>query len=56
MLKLHRRPTREPAAPPRAEPPSARSLVSATSVDPERTEDVAAWLRASGTRSTVRSA
>ena len=37
------------------EPPSSRTLVSATSVDPERTEDVAAWLRASGTRSTVRS-
>ena len=45
MLKLHRR-SREDAPPAPHEPPPGHASVPATSVDPERIEDVAAWLLA----------
>lgn len=51
MLKLHRRPNREVDLDP--EPAPSRPVVCATSVDPERTEDVAAWLRAEATTSSA---
>ncbi|MBX3285123.1 MAG: hypothetical protein R2746_15440 [Acidimicrobiales bacterium] len=50
MLKLHRR-SREDAPPAPHEPPPGHASVPATSVDPERIEDVAAWLLAAETRS-----
>jgi hypothetical protein len=54
MLKLHRRPSDAPGRRSAPDPPSTRRSVSATSVDPERTEDVAAWMRAVGTVSSAR--
>lgn len=57
MLKLHRRPNREADLDAQLEAEVERSpsrpVVTATSVDPERTEDVAAWLRAEGTTSSA---
>ena len=53
MLKLHRRPNREADLDAEVERSPPRPVVTATSVDPERTEDVAAWLRAEGTTSSA---
>jgi hypothetical protein len=54
MRKLHRRPSDPPVRRSLTAPPLCRCPVSATSVDPERTEDVAAWVRALATASSAR--